>query len=152
MSSLLQRMKDVMKARGWSEREWARRAGLKEEANVNQIIRALRNDPDPEKVAGSAELFVKLAKAANVSLDWLLGGRGSPYSFTVDVHDDPRYPSRARVIGVAHLLGFSEGAIRALLEHAPDRDPGPDYWLRVLQAEQVKAAAAPDSPSEKVRK
>lgn len=151
--SLLERMQEVMRVRKWSEREWARRAGLKEEANVNQIVRALKKDPDPEKVAGSADLFVKLARAANVSLDWLLGGRGSPYSFTVDVHDDPRYPSRARVIGVAHLLGFSEAAIRAVSEHAPDRDPGADYWLRILQAEQARVVPAPpDSPGEKVRK
>lgn len=150
--SLLERMREVMRMRQWSEREWARRAGLKEEANVNQIMRALRKDADAEKIAGTAAVWVALARAAGVSLDWLLTGRGSPHSFTVDVHDDPRYPSRARVIGVAHLLGFSEAAISALLDHTPERDPGPDYWLRLLQAEQVKAISIADATAEKVRK
>jgi hypothetical protein len=150
--SLLKRMQDVMKWKGWSAREWARQSSLKEEANVSQIMRALAKSDDPEKVFGTGAFWVALSRSAGVSLDWLLTGRGSPYSFTVEVHDDPRYPSRARVIGVAHLLGFHEAAIQALLSQAPERDPGPDYWLRLLQAEQLKISASAGPAPEKVRK
>jgi hypothetical protein len=146
--SLLERMQECLDSHGWTAREWARRAGLREPTHVSTIMRRLR-EGDSDRLVGDIETFAKLAEAAGWSLDYLVLGRGSPHALTVEVRDDPRYPSRARVLVAAHWLGFSEAAVRALLEHNPESDPGTDYWLRVLQTEQLKL---PPSPAKKARK
>jgi alkanesulfonate monooxygenase SsuD/methylene tetrahydromethanopterin reductase-like flavin-dependent oxidoreductase (luciferase family) len=146
--SLLERMQECLDTHGWTAREWARRAGLREPTHVSTIMRRLR-EGDSDRLVGDIETFAKLAEAAGWSLDYLILGRGSPHALTVEVRDDPRYPSRARVLVAAHWLGFSEAAIRALLEHNPESDPGTDYWLRVLQTEQLKL---PPAAPKKARK
>jgi hypothetical protein len=146
--SLLERMQECLDSHGWTASEWARRAGLRERTHVSTLMRRLR-EGDSDRLVGDIETFAKLAEAAGWSLDYLVLGRGSPYAMTVEVRDDPRYPSRARVLVAAHWLGFSEAAIRSLLEHNPETDPGADYWLRLLQAEQLKL---PPAASKKARK
>lgn len=135
--TVLDRMHAVLKMRGWSRREWARRAGLAEETHVGGLM--LRMKEDPNRLAGDIETYTKLAEAASVSLDWLLLGRGTPNGMTVDVADDPKYPSRARILAIAHWAGFGEATIRAALAHNdPPTDPGPTYWLQFLHLKQLE--------------
>jgi transcriptional regulator with XRE-family HTH domain len=150
--TLLERMHFVLKSKGWSGREWARRAGLSEENHVNALMLRMKNDAEG-RLAGDIETYAKLAKAAGVSLDWLVLGRGVPVGDAIEVSDDPRYPSRARVVVVAYWLGFPEAVIRAVLDHdAPSVDPGPDYWLRLLQLKQAELAAPGAAPTPKLLK
>lgn len=139
--TLLERMQFVLDSKGWSGREWARQAGLSEENHVNNLMLRMRKDTEG-RLAGDIETYAKLAKAAGVSLDWLVLGRGVPVGDALEISDDPKYPSRARVVVVAYWLGFPEPVIRAVLDHdAPSVDPGPDYWLRLLQLKQAELAA-----------
>jgi hypothetical protein len=145
VETVIDRMKIVMNLRGWSEREWARRAGLKEESNVNKIITRMASDPT--RLAGDIDTFAKLARAAKVSLDWLALGTGNPVADAM-TFDDGKYPTRSRVALAAFLMGFPRTAIEAVLARDDlDVDPGWEYWLRLLQLKQAElAAAAPASP------
>lgn len=129
---VLERMTEVLSMHRWSRREWARRAGLAEESHVGTLMRRMEDDPEG-RLAGDIETYTRLAAAAHVSLDWLLLGRGTPHGLIVEVAEDPRYPSRARVLAVAHWGGISEAAIRATLAHnEPETDPGAAFWMQFL--------------------
>jgi hypothetical protein len=139
-------MRWVMEAKGWSEREWARRAELKEMSNVNKLLK--RAEIDPERIPGDANTFAALAKAASVSLDWLALGHGSPVPADLNVTnipDDPKYPTRPGVIAAGHMMGFPPTAIAAIATFdAGPVDPGQDFWLQLLlgkRAELSRVAA-----------
>lgn len=67
--TIADRIRLTLAATGWSQRELARRAGLKSESNIQQII----------KTEGMhVWTLIAVADAANVSLTWLLTGRGRP--------------------------------------------------------------------------
>lgn len=150
MKTLVERMQFVLDANDWSAREWARRAKLAEESHVGILMRRMAKQPD--RLAGDIETYAKLAAAASVSLDWLVLGRGTPNGLVVEIADDPRYPSRARVAAAAHWLGFGEAVIRAVLTHnEPAIDPGYDYWLRLLQLKQIELARALPAPESEQR-
>jgi len=140
--TILDRMKAVLGMRGWSRRRWSREAGLAEETHVGGLMKRMESDPD--RLAGDINTYTKLADAAHVSLDWLLLGRGTPNGMTIEVTDDPKYPTRARVIAAAHWTGiFGEAAIRAALAHnEPATDPGAEFWLRFLQLHNVEPGSA----------
>lgn len=140
METVIDRMKIVMDLRGWSQREWCRRAGITEESNVNKLIKRMKDDPS--RVAGDMNTFAKLASAAGVSLDWLVLGVGDPMPDTVEFESDDQYPTRPRVLLGAYIMGFPRAAIDAVLAHdEPLTDPGLEYWVRLLQLEQAKLAA-----------
>ena len=80
-----------------------------------------------------------LARAADVSFEWLATGSYGP-----SVPDDARYPSRARAVAAAHIVGYSEAAITAVrgVIDLP-ADPGVDYWLTLLRAKELEHRNAP---------
>ncbi|HKY41353.1 MAG TPA: hypothetical protein VJN18_35715 [Polyangiaceae bacterium] len=132
-------MRSVLKLRGWTEREWARQAELKEESNVNKLMRRLETNPD--EFPGDARTLQKLADAAGVTMDWLALGRGAPLAADFVIGDDARFPSRPAVAFAGFLMGFPRSAIDAMLELelvGVGADPGPDYWLQVLLLERAK--------------
>lgn len=144
METILDRMKLVMKLRGWTEREWARRAEMKEESNVNKLMRRLEAKPDD--FPGDARTLQKLADAAGVTMDWLALGRGAPLTADFVVQDDPHYPSRSAVAVAGFLMGFPRAAIESMLGLeliGVTSDPGADYWLQVLLLERAKLANPP---------
>lgn len=147
MDTVISRMRLIMELKGWSEREWCRLAGIKEESNLNKLIK--RMSEDPTTISGDAKTFAKLAKAAGISLDWLLLGVGVPTPESIDFTTDDHYPTRPRVLLGAFIIGFPRAAIDAALVHnEPESDPGWDYWVRFLQVEQAKltALAAKQTP------
>ncbi len=100
-------MRWVMDAKGWTEREWARQAELKELSNVNKLLK--RADEHPDRIPGDANTFAALAKAAKVSLDWLALGRGAPVPADLDVTNipnDPKYPARSLAVAAASLMSI----------------------------------------------
>ncbi len=143
----------VMAAKGWSEREWARQAGLKEPSNVNKLLKRAKEDPD--RIPGDINTFAALAKAADVHLDWLALGRGTPVSTDLNVTqipDDPKYPTRPSVIAAGYLMGFPAAAISAVAAFdAGPIDPGQDFWLQLLLGKraELSRAAAPHQLGDK---
>jgi hypothetical protein len=129
-------MEQVLAKKGWSAREWARRAKLREEKHVSSLIDRARKNP--ERLAGDINTFAKLAEAAGVSLDWLALGRGAESGGPL-LSDDPKYRSRGTVLVLATMLNFPEDAIAAVREHnGPPTDPGPEYWFRLLELKRAE--------------
>ena len=62
-------------------------------------------------------------------------GRGSRKAAEPDIPEDPRYPSRARAIVAARIMGLREEAIQATAttmlkgRAGVDYDPGVEYWM-----------------------
>lgn len=139
--SLLDRMQFVLDMHpGWSARDWARAAKLKEESHVGTIMTRLRHNP-----AGtvSTKTLAALAKGGGVSAEWLATGRGTPtgaYVMLSDGDTDPVYPSRGKAVAGARVFGWDLGAIAKVQEvNSFDSDPGLNYWLRLLEAEHEAA-------------
>lgn len=135
--SLLERIEFVLENKKWSARKWATLAGLSEATHLSTIMRRLEDDPEADV---SSRVLAKLADAANVSMDWLAIGRGSPSGTFVSVERDPRYPSRGLAIAAARVYGYRDDAISKVL--AVDSfpvDPGLDYWAALLRAEHEGA-------------
>lgn len=141
---LLDRILTVLEDNGWSETEWSRRAGLKEATHVSTLIRRLRGNPNATLDAQTA---AKLADAANVSLDWLLLGRGTKGGAYIVAQADARYPTRGVAIAAGWTFGYKPEAIKRVLcvEHFPE-DPGLEYWLALLKAENEIAGRLLPAP------
>ena len=149
--SLLDRMQFVLDMHpGWSTRDWARAAGLKEESHVATIIGRLRSNPRGTVSTQTLEL---LAKGGGVSAEWLATGRGTPTgAFVMANEPDPVYPSRGPAVAGARVFGWDARAIEKVraMRGFPD-DPGFKYWLRLLEAEHEAAirnlpSSAPPAP------
>lgn len=131
--NLLERLEWVLEEKGWKPGHWARLAGLKERTHVNTIMRRLRDKPESTL---DMETAAKLAMAADVSLDWLALGRGSPAGLLIKPESDPRYPTRATAVVGARIFGWNESAVaKVLAVDGFSEDPGLDYWLALLKAE-----------------
>jgi hypothetical protein len=147
------RMQFVLDTKGWSAREWARRAGLKEEGHVGGLIRRMKKAP--ARLAGDIGTYAKLADAASVSLDWLVLGRGQPDGIAASVAEDEQFPSRARVIVAARLLFFDEPGIDAVIEAVCSQndlrsDPGTDYWRQLVDLKRAELRVpSPSRPASK---
>ncbi len=141
METVLDRMEIVLTATGWSKRHWAERAGLAESGHVGGLMRRMKLNPD--RLAGDITTYAKLAAAAGVSLDWLVLGRGTPNGIAAAVEEDSKYPSRARVVVAARLLGrYSDEVISAILAHNdPSSDPGIEFWVALLDLKRAEAPA-----------
>jgi hypothetical protein len=132
----LDRMRWVMKARGWNESQWAKAAQLKERSNVNKILKRIE---DTGEISGDMRTFVKLAAAAEVSLDWLLLGRGAPQVASLSLPDDPKYPARMGVLLAGFFLGVSKEVLDAVVAFDPGpADPGTDFWLQLLLGKRAE--------------
>ncbi|HET9954152.1 MAG TPA: hypothetical protein VFQ61_06595 [Polyangiaceae bacterium] len=127
--TLHDRLEAVLAHHGWSARHWSVAAGCREESHVSQLMRTLRREDKP--FTGELATWVKLANAAQVSLDWLCFGRNEPEWANAPTKPDP-YPSRASVLSVAPTLGFSQAAIADVAGLTLDHDPGFEYWLHEL--------------------
>jgi hypothetical protein len=133
----LDRIRWVMKVKGWSESQWAKEAELKERSNVNKLIKRMVENPG--EIVGDMKTIAKLADAAKVSLDWLVLGRGAPSIATFRVADDAKYPTRPSVLVAGHILGFPEAALAAVEAFdAGPVDPGADYWLQLLLGKRAE--------------
>lgn len=70
MASPADRIAQVLKDRGWSQRELARRAKYTTESQLGNTLRRIRENPGRVEV----ETMQRIADAAGVSLHWLLTG------------------------------------------------------------------------------
>jgi hypothetical protein len=123
-------MDQVLEWTGWSGREWARRAKLKEENHVNLIMQRLRDDA---KATVDAKTLIALADAADVSLDWFARGIGSPQGHKIE--PDGKYPSRSLALAAARLIGVDRGILDEVRKMADlAADPGAHFWLHQILA------------------
>lgn len=134
-------MREILRETGWSQREWARRAGISE-THPRLILQRLEADPDKPTVEVWA--IVQLADAAGVRLDWLLRGVG-PKRADVDVEQDPLYPSRAAAIAACYALGLPEATIARIraISGLP-ADPGERFWIDQAFAARQGAPLGPE--------
>ena len=72
VSTLIERLEEVRKARAWSEREWCERASLSH-GTISFFRRRLKDDPAASMNRASLDA---LAKAADVNIKWLRTGQG----------------------------------------------------------------------------
>jgi len=72
VSTLIERIEEVRKARGWSEREWCERATLSH-GTISFFRRRLKEDPAASMNRASLDA---LARAADVNIKWLRTGQG----------------------------------------------------------------------------
>jgi predicted transcriptional regulator len=139
VSTLAERLSEVMALRGLNPSSWAQKADVPR-ATVRLAIKDGRDSMESRTLA-------KLAKAAEVSFEWLATG-----SFAADLPEDTLYPSRRRAIAAAYVLGYSKAIIAAVSSVADlERDPGADYWVALLLAkklENVQAPAALSAPAD----
>jgi hypothetical protein len=131
VETLWERLKYVMDSQGLNASGWAEDAELPR-ATVRLAIKNRRESMESRTLAA-------LAKAANVSLEWLATGGFGP-----NIPADPVYPSRPRAIAAAYLVGYSEATIAAVSAVTGlSGDPGVDYWLTMLRAKHLEEAQAP---------
>lgn len=137
VAGLHERMSEVLKAKGWSQRRWAREAGITQ-THTRLIIE--RSKADPENPSVEVWIIARLADAAGVSLDWLVSGRGTMRG-SPQVEPDPQYPSRAAVVAACHALGLPESAVSRIQGITGLAvDPGEEFWL--AQAFAARAGVA----------
>jgi len=130
VTTRLERFELVKKWTGWSGREWARKAQLKEENHVNLIIQRLRENPE---ATIDAATLVALADAADVSLDWFARGIGSPQGHRIE--PDAEFPSRSLALAAARLIGIDRGVLDEVKKMAGLKtDPGAHFWLHQILA------------------
>jgi len=123
--TLSQRLEWVLKARGWSGIELAKRAGLSHQ-HVNLAI--------AEEFTPKLPTLTAIAAAAKVNLEWLTRGVGTP-EIEQDEDDalQPRAAGRTLFLADAKHDGEEERAREFLLEfeareHAGMVDASPSRW------------------------
>ena len=145
--SLEERLRWVMGQRGWTMSGWCIAAGLSERTTLDKYFRRIKKRPDASMTIA---VLVPLAKAAGVSVDWLATGEGTPVP-TPTQEPDARYPTRAQAIQAARVFLYEPEAIeRVRLRDDFTRDPGLDYWLALLRAENefVRKQSSPAGKNE----
>jgi transcriptional regulator with XRE-family HTH domain len=128
MSTLAERIKRIMDARGWSGRELSRQAGL-DESHINAIAAGRVLEP-------TRKTLVPIARCSGFSLVWLMTGDGPEQPYEEQPEDVDQYPSRTRAAEAARLMRLPEWAIvRVLSVNDHEHDPGQEYWFGLMQAE-----------------
>lgn len=136
--TLADRIRHVLEARRWSQRELARRASIAE-THVNTLLRKLDRDPS---ASVESKTLQKIAQAAGVSMQWLLTGEGP------GVADEPASESESDLppSGVPTTLGgFAgyrevEATARKLAPEVPEW-----AWLIARNANPLSIGNAPPS-------
>jgi len=120
---LADRIRWILKTRGWKQRELSRRAKLKSQSHVGLILKS-----------GSAkiEALNAIAEAAGVPFVWLANGEGTPEGPIDAVIDfDDRYRNRAEA--VARLRGVVRQETIAWLVsrrlQSDNRDQSIKQWM-----------------------
>jgi hypothetical protein len=115
-----------------NDSEWCLKAGLSRSALAvfRSRYAAARKAGKAKLPALSVDVLRPLARAADVSFDWLATGVGE-----LTVERDARYPSLERVIREhpGRWLPGAEAQARSIALDA-DEDPGEARWTRILDA------------------
>jgi hypothetical protein len=139
VTSLLDRIGEILEETKLNPSQLAAKAELKERTHVHTLMRRLRAKPDASL---DMPTLVAIARAGNVTLDWLITGQEPKRPPIADA--DPKYPSRASALAAARLLGWPEAAIAqvAAVDNLAS-DPGAEHWMqRLMVATRELAAGA----------
>jgi hypothetical protein len=136
--TLYERLKKVLEDNNWNPGVWAKRADL-HRSHVYGLMKQAQEKPSQKLAYETAR---KLAKAAGVSVEWLMEDRGSPDdaylagSSEEDEEEEPaRLPGKARAAEAARALQYPAEAIQEVLDSEDDEvDLGAEYYLQQMQA------------------
>jgi hypothetical protein len=97
---------------------------------VNLIMQRLAKDPAHMP---DGDTLIRLAEAADVSLDWFAKGQGLPQGFRIG--PDAEYPTRPSALAAARILGIDPSVIDQVREMTGLKsDPGPYFWFHQILA------------------
>lgn len=127
---LVKRLDAARQHCGLTVREWSTRAGLSENYASTFRSRVVRGRVNIEMKSIQA-----LARAAGVSLEWLLYGRGTMLEPSLPPGDaDLRFPNRGIAILVAGRMNVPDEAIAKVRALEPVSDLPVSEWVRQLEA------------------
>jgi len=135
------RLEEILKLRGWSQRQLGREAGIAEQ-HIGILIARFAKDPEAEIELSTLRA---IARAARVDLSWLIEGRGAPEGDAPAPATTERYPNRAeavRLVGDKADARAIESVVHWDLFSATDPKVG--WWVeRILELDrEIKAADA----------
>jgi transcriptional regulator with XRE-family HTH domain len=128
MTSLADRVRWILRARGLSERSLGALAGVSK-----SYVQTLTSGSNRNPTKSSLD---KVARASGVRYDWLARGIGprEPYESSESVAPEN---AKDRAVAAARILGISEDVIQRVVKrdetHAAD--PGALYWYHQIEAE-----------------
>jgi len=128
-----------------SQRELARRAGLKSEAHIGLILKGTVTRP-------SADILAPIARAGGVELAWLSDGGGPRRrdGGAVVVEPDARYDAIDAVRRMGRASGMDEEFVAKFeVDLDADEAPDPDYlWtlMKAAWARQQRKTTAQGNP------
>ncbi len=124
-TTLRERLDHVAAVRGVSQNKLAERAGI----SSGEISR-LAHRPRP-----SAKRLAQIAKAWDVSLDWLTSGDGAPF---VVPRSKDRYPNRGVAAEISRAGGVSQAAVESVLgDDIGDDDRSVLWWIHRMELREV---------------
>lgn len=135
MTTVKARIKTILQARGWSQRELAKKAGLSK--NYVQTLMS------GHTLRPSSEKLDKIAKAAGFRYDWVARGVEPKTPYELLEHASEEQTSLERAIIAARAVGMSEDAIHTVQsrDEPHSSDPGPLYWFHQIEAEACRLAS-----------
>lgn len=130
MSSIADRIEEILAARDIKTRELARRAGFSTETQLANTLARLRKKP----LAVQVDTLAQIAEGGGVRLEWLLTGAG-PH----DVESGPRlerperYPNKRTALEAlrAELHEKTPPLIESRIYHSTV-DPPVSHWMREI--------------------
>jgi hypothetical protein len=131
--SIYDRIVMAINSRGRREsyRQFCARLGLSETYMSALRDRCLK---DPNCSIDTANA-TKIAHDLGMTVDALLGNAPPPTN-------DP-YPGRSEAVDAARKLQFSQRAIDSVYLDNPGADPGPLWWFKRIEAEEVRLSFPP---------
>ncbi len=128
MAHVADRIRQILRDRGWSERELARRPGFATPSQLNGILRNL----DPDEGAVERATLKRIAQGAEVSERWLLLGEGGPADDDVargpSVHESVR-PHLGNAIGFEDALAEARRREPKIRPHAWEAVAGSSRYI-----------------------
>lgn len=121
MSTLADRIEEILRLRGITQRELARRAGLATEQHINTILRRLRANPDADI---ERETLAAIARGGGVSFIWLATGKGRPDDIdpAPAMKTSERAPERSSAIGATSERYYVDDDLQWCIDQAWNRD------------------------------
>jgi len=142
---LLERIEEIRNEKGWTQREFAREARLKNEKNLGVVYSRLRKNANAQI---EHDTLVLLARAGGVSIDWLATGRAPKY---IEPHIERpfRYPNFAATADFLRDTVPPE-VINDVVEHFHGDDLDRETWrIKILAAHSGAKRNALKSPDQK---
>ncbi len=133
VDKLPSRLDWVRKERGWSWSQFA----LKAKMSRSYFATIFAGECNPTR-----NTLEKIARAADVRVEWLTNGTEPRQPYENPAAPKEPATSRERAASAARILSYAEAAIETVSKMPdPARDPGPQWWFRMIEAEHLRLQA-----------